>query len=281
MITTCVETITPDVAKKYLQHNRKNRKVKPRQVESLARDIRQGNFKLTHQGIAFNSDGQLVDGQHRLLATLLAQLPITIMVSRDMPADCVEAIDRGETRSVCDIMNIEHSDERMALKDAKIVSALSQMVRCYYGRFKLSTAQTIALYKTMSKAVDAVYDIISRSTAYRRMTAPMIAAIIAAIHKGVPATQAEKFCGVLCKADISGCENYNCQAPLNWQRQIDSAKARHIIIDREKMFLCTENAIWHFVNNTSATRIYAPDAPRYDVADELKTVIGTCNENQV
>ena len=273
MISTTIETITPEVARSYLEHNRRNRKVKPRQVESLSRDIKRGNFYLTHQGIAFDESGTLVDGQHRLLASLMANLPITVMVSRNVPVECVNAIDRGETRSVCDVMNIAHQNERSALKDKRIVSALSQLVRCNYKSLKLSTSETAALYDTLSSAVDSVYDIVTQCTAYRRANAPMIAATIAATASGVEAQTIEKFFGVICKADISGCDGLNIQAALNWQRQLDTARAKHITIDRRKLYSGTQNAIWHFSQNTSVTSIKVPNTLRYDLRNIIANVL--------
>lgn len=273
MINTTIETITPEIARSYLEHNRRNRKVKPRQVESLSRDIKRGKFYLTHQGIAFDESGALVDGQHRLLASLMANLPITVMVSRDMPTECVNAIDRGETRSVCDVMNIAHKNERSALKDKRIVSALSQLVRCNYKNLKLSTSETAALYDALSAAVDSVYDIVTQCAAYHRMNAPIIAAAIAAVKSGVEAQTVAKFFGVICKADISGCDDLNIQAALNWQRQLDAARAKHITIDRRKLYSGTQNAIWHFSQNTSVTSIKAPNTLRYDLRDIVVSVL--------
>ena len=52
MITTTIETITPERAQAYLAQNVRNRVINSRSVDALVRDIKAGSFYLTHQGIA-------------------------------------------------------------------------------------------------------------------------------------------------------------------------------------------------------------------------------------
>ena len=59
-----IEVITPQLAETYLTANVGNRPVLRRVVARYAREMAAGNWLLTHQGIAFDSQGKLVDGQH-------------------------------------------------------------------------------------------------------------------------------------------------------------------------------------------------------------------------
>ena len=76
-----VETITPDIAKQWLTKNVNNRKLRSATCAKYARDIKQGNWRLTHQGIAFDKSGNLVDGQHRLQAIIQAGMPVPMVVA--------------------------------------------------------------------------------------------------------------------------------------------------------------------------------------------------------
>ena len=59
--------ITPDMALRWLETtNTNNRKVSEKHVHRLARDMTDGKWRLTHVGIAFDPNGTLLDGQHRL-----------------------------------------------------------------------------------------------------------------------------------------------------------------------------------------------------------------------
>ena len=79
-----IETITPCLAKEWLQKNLYNRKIRPRKVRQYAADMRAGKWRTTHQGIAFDKEGNLMDGQHRLLAICETNIPQTMMVTRGL-----------------------------------------------------------------------------------------------------------------------------------------------------------------------------------------------------
>jgi len=123
-----------------------------------------------------------------------------------------------------------------------------------------------------------IYENIVTKAYSKNCTAVINAAAIAAMYCGVHKDIILKFYDVFCKADISGCEGFNIRAALNWRRQIDAMKAKHVQIDKTKMFLATQNAIWHFANNTSVSTIKVPAAPRYDVRDQIIRALGITGE---
>lgn len=59
---------------------------------------------MTHQGIAFDTNGRLIDGQHRLHAIIEAGVPIQISVTRGCSAASFSILDRGANRSQSDIL---------------------------------------------------------------------------------------------------------------------------------------------------------------------------------
>lgn len=111
MIEIGIETITPEVAEEYLQKNVHNRQIKLSKVKVIARDIVMGEYKLTHQGISFDEDGNLLDGQHRLKAIVLAGKPIDIFVARGVPRDAITGIDSVTPRT------LENHEDVMKTKD--------------------------------------------------------------------------------------------------------------------------------------------------------------------
>jgi hypothetical protein len=100
---TNLETVTPAMARAMLECNTKNRRMRPSWVKFLARCITEDRWHVTHQGIAFNGDGTLLDGQHRLAAIVQANKPVKVMVTRGLDCDAMYAIDGGKTRDICDI----------------------------------------------------------------------------------------------------------------------------------------------------------------------------------
>lgn len=124
-ITTELVTITPDMARNWLECNTKNRKLRPSFVEKLARDIENGKCMLTHQGIAFDSEGTLIDGQHRLHAICKANIPVQMMVTRGFAPNTISMVDIGTTRKLSDIIRWQ-TDE--AWRNAKQVQALARFL---------------------------------------------------------------------------------------------------------------------------------------------------------
>jgi len=79
-----LETITPRLAREYLATDEgKNRRPSKNHVQYLADSISRGEWvQITGQPIAFDKMGRLVNGQHRLLACIQANLPINVEIVR-------------------------------------------------------------------------------------------------------------------------------------------------------------------------------------------------------
>jgi hypothetical protein len=94
--------VTPALAKHWLGSNKNNRKIKRHKVVKLRKDLRDGNFFTTHQGVAFNCNRDLFDGQHRLTAIAEENIGVWMMVTTGLPSSAVSVIDRGTGRSIVD-----------------------------------------------------------------------------------------------------------------------------------------------------------------------------------
>lgn len=101
-IDTKLVFVTPDMAEKWLEKNANNRKLKKHKVSKLRCDLRNNRFQTTHQGVAFNCNGDLKDGQHRLTAIAEEGIGAWLMVTTGLPNEAVAVIDRGSIRSVAD-----------------------------------------------------------------------------------------------------------------------------------------------------------------------------------
>jgi len=76
-----IMTITPDMAEQLLEHNPNWRAISDARVAQLVRDIESGDFQVTHQVIAVDKNGDIVDGQHRLKAIWTAGIPVRMGVA--------------------------------------------------------------------------------------------------------------------------------------------------------------------------------------------------------
>lgn len=103
---TSTEIITPTTAAAYLERNTSNRTIKPKHVEALADSMTAGHWQCTHEGIAFDTNGALIDGQHRLSAVVKSGVTITSLVFRDCEAATFHVIGDASRRTAADVLHL-------------------------------------------------------------------------------------------------------------------------------------------------------------------------------
>jgi hypothetical protein len=112
--------ITPELASAYLDFNEENRSVSDRHVDRITDDMEQDRFKITHQGLAFNDHGVLVDGQHRCMAVVRSGKPQWMLVTTGIDR---EGLDIGKVRAPHDfkkcVQRISHSSAVKILLGAR------------------------------------------------------------------------------------------------------------------------------------------------------------------
>ena len=81
--------VTPELAESWLAGTDVCRPVLNRHVEKFAAEMTAGRWRLTHQGIAFDTEGKLIDGRHRLLAVIRsgATVPMLVVVDEPVPTN--------------------------------------------------------------------------------------------------------------------------------------------------------------------------------------------------
>jgi hypothetical protein len=115
--------VTPQMAMQYLDTNHDNRRVNQDRVKLFAEDMRMGRWKLNHQGLAFDENGELFDGQHRLWAVIEADKSIEFMITKGLSRDVVTTIDAGRSRSIADQLHmVDHVPN-----SNRVVAALNAM----------------------------------------------------------------------------------------------------------------------------------------------------------
>lgn len=98
-IVARVLTITPDHAVQIWQsRNLLNRPLMDRVVDQYMRDMQQGRWQVSGQGIIFDCAGRLVDGHHRIKACIQANVPFTTLVVRNVDERAVLVQDIGAQR---------------------------------------------------------------------------------------------------------------------------------------------------------------------------------------
>lgn len=102
--------VTPSMARQWLDKNAdNNRPLKRSKIPGYARDMLAGHWRNdTGETIKFDPDGYLIDGQNRLTAVVLAGVPVTFAVMRNVPREAMIVMDSGTPRSASDTMIIRN-----------------------------------------------------------------------------------------------------------------------------------------------------------------------------
>jgi len=121
-----VETITPEIAANWLKRNTSNRAMRSSRVDELARQMQAGGWGLTHQGVAFNGDGTLLDGQHRLAAIVKAGVSVRMVVTRGVKREMQLFMDDHARRTASDSLSL-HRQEKITSTDIAIIRAATSL----------------------------------------------------------------------------------------------------------------------------------------------------------
>lgn len=123
-ITQTLEKITPDVAKRMLEHNVGNRKLRRSRIERYAREMKNGQWLDTRDPIRFDWNGRLADGQHRLHGVIEWGGSLPMLVVRGLDPAAFKVMDQGLGRSGADALGAD-------VKDGRAKSALVRMYLCW------------------------------------------------------------------------------------------------------------------------------------------------------
>jgi hypothetical protein len=101
------EIINPDRALKLLETQQQNRLPNKHHVAFLAEQMAQGLWMSnTGDTIKLNTKGNLVDGQHRLLAIVKAGMQIEVSIANGVTDEAVQVLDTGRSRTAVDAFTI-------------------------------------------------------------------------------------------------------------------------------------------------------------------------------
>ena len=118
-----IETIDKRKALEYLDKNFKfNRSITRRSIENYANQMRNGDWVLSWDAIAFNTKDELINGQHRLSGLIEANTSCEFFVIRNLPHKTAQYSDNGRKRTQSERITIAgtpmHSKSCSAIKNA-------------------------------------------------------------------------------------------------------------------------------------------------------------------
>lgn len=101
-----IEVITPQKAAYYLEKNKRNRTLSTHVVKNYAEQMRSGTFKETGDSIKFDTNGILIDGQHRLQAIIMSGVSCKFVIAENLHETAFDCLDIGKKRGAGDSLSI-------------------------------------------------------------------------------------------------------------------------------------------------------------------------------
>jgi hypothetical protein len=98
--------VTPALAEDWLKKNTNNRDYAEQQVKRLVAQMRDNQWQDNGETIKFSVGGELLDGQHRLMAIVRSGMTQRLLVVRGLARDSFSTIDVGRKRSSADAMKV-------------------------------------------------------------------------------------------------------------------------------------------------------------------------------
>lgn len=124
-----IRDISPAIAEEMLATNAdNNRRQSKTLIRQYARDMIAGNWEITGEAIKFDTNGRLIDGQHRLSAVIASKKTVKMAVITGLEPTVIHVLDTGRSRSGQDALTIAGFAE-----NANHVAALARKIIGYQG----------------------------------------------------------------------------------------------------------------------------------------------------
>ena len=180
VVTTKWEVITPEVAEEMLTHNTNNYRPISKQIVSRYVDEIQGNsWEANGDTIVFNSEGVLLNGQHRLTAVINAKKPIITLVVRGLPDS--QVFDIGRKRSTRVILLSEGYQHA----NSTTISAAAVLIKGFDHRKPATLSEIREVIKAEEKLLTQAYTLVTQGSKAVTRKASVMAAVFCALKMNI------------------------------------------------------------------------------------------------
>lgn len=172
-----IETITPQMADKYLAMSPENRvtKTTTRVANTYAEAMKRGEWRLNGECIVFDKEGRPLDGHHRLIAVTIAGIPVTFSVCRGVDREAFTTYNCGLRTNLAQILGmkqVKNSNLIMGMIGININLCNTGRIRANNGMSSGSTRTVTSDYNVYiadQKAYDDTAELANRLNAYGKI----------------------------------------------------------------------------------------------------------------
>lgn len=238
--------VTPEMAQRWLMKNNFNRPLKPRLVDNYVRQIESGNWRRTHQGIAFDEEGVVLDGQHRLHAIIRSGQSVPMLIFLNENQSAHESIDGGKTRTLLDVVRLELLDDTIKGKHLTVLKAM------WAGRFcknqnHLSATEVISMYRRYHLAVRFAVDMLENHVTNDTTVMAVVARAVFSVSKD----KLLEFCNIL-RTGVS--DHPSAKLVIEFRNWLVRLQDRQEATRRE-IYKRAETVLMAFLNNETTCEL--------------------------
>ena len=261
-----VMEVSPEQATRWLEGNTHNRPLKQTLVDRFVRDMQAGRWQLTHQGIAFDVDGVLIDGQHRLWAVILSGTNISLRVFFNEALETMMAVDTGQARSNFDVLHLSGDAGEISISHLATLRAMLAGVDAHCLHMTVSEEA-----EWMAKHADAVDFGMEHlgSCRSKGIATATIRAVIARAYYSADHAKLIHFCDVL-KTNRSGDEEDE-PALLLREYLTGNAHAGNAQPLRRVRYVKAERALMAYLRGNRITNLRAVGSELFPLPEEYKS----------
>lgn len=150
-----IETITPEMARKYLATSPYNRVTKS--TEKVARNyaeaMKRGEWQLNGECIVFDKEGRLMNGHHRCMGVCIANVPVSFCVCRGVDRDAFTTYNCGLRTNLAQVLGMK------GVKNNNLIMAI---IGIDYnlkntGRLRINNGMAANYQRTITSDVNLYY----------------------------------------------------------------------------------------------------------------------------
>lgn len=262
-----IQSITPEMAQQYLKKNlSNNRNLRQNVVLKYARMMRKGEWKLTHEGIAIDTNNKLIDGQHRLAAIVESGCTIEMLVATEVPATTCTVINTGASRDLRDQLTLMYPDKRYSNNHIiSFVRHIFQYKYHYSKDYKVTANEVSQFLESYPNICRYIVTLTSGRRSIKH--GGYLAGIVAAMANGVTEEAIQSFneCVAVGAVNSSNVCKFEYKSANNFRRWYDSPnRQNHGSVGSVQMIEHTESSIYCF----SAKKCHTELCEKYNLTDE-------------
>lgn len=254
--------ITPELASALLLHNKNNRNLRPMLVRQYAEDMRQGNFHMTHQGIAFYENGDLADGQHRLHAIVESGVSVWLQVT--IGEKVTGHIDIGAKRTELDALRI--CNPAMSWANSRAVAMVNILKSVFPGTGIVTLTDKQAYLAANRTAFEFALDTY-RGTVKNLCSSAISLAFAMAYMDGVDPMVLKSAAGLLATGMLPDAPDPASNTMLSLRNYLQGHSGRSGSAYNKQVLYVTAHMLNRYVHGQSAVRVSVPTKFPFGVYD--------------